>query len=248
MRGLPSPEWDVKGWKLWEQLASHCWTLLDRLRNHALEPKATRMMNELARWFKNRAEHGEAEPLMRRALAIDENNFGSEHPDVARDLNNLALLLRETNRFTEAESLMRRALAIAQKNFVPDHPNVAICFNNLAELFHETNQLAKAEPLHRRALAIDEKSFGPDHPDVAIDLNNLARLLSHMNRLAEAETLSRRHLRIFAEFGRRTRDEHPHFRTAINNYAGLLAAMGFSESEILSRLRSAIECEPDESA
>jgi len=37
---------------------------------------------------------GEAEPLMRRALAIDEASLGPEHPNVARDLNNLAELLR----------------------------------------------------------------------------------------------------------------------------------------------------------
>ena len=39
----------------------------------------------------------EAEPLMRRALAIDEKS-GTEHPNVARDLNNLAQLLKATNR------------------------------------------------------------------------------------------------------------------------------------------------------
>jgi len=49
---------------------------------------------------------------MRRALAIDETSFGTEHPDVARDLNNLARLLHATNRLGEAEPLMRRALAI----------------------------------------------------------------------------------------------------------------------------------------
>jgi hypothetical protein len=81
---------------------------------------------------------------------------------------------------------------------------------------------------------------------VARGLNNLAMLLSDTNRLVEAEPLSRRHLRIFAEFRHRTGHEHPHFRAAINNYAGLLAAMGLSEAEILARLRSAIEGEPDE--
>jgi hypothetical protein len=54
----------------------------------------------------------EAEPLMRRALAIDEASFGAEHPDVARDLNNLAQLLKATNRLPEAEPLLRRALKI----------------------------------------------------------------------------------------------------------------------------------------
>jgi hypothetical protein len=42
----------------------------------------------------------EAEPLMRRALAIDEASFGAEHPDVARDLNSLAQL-KATNRLPD---------------------------------------------------------------------------------------------------------------------------------------------------
>jgi hypothetical protein len=44
----------------------------------------------------------EAEPLYRRALAIDEKSFGPDHPNVARDLNNLAELLRATNRLSVA--------------------------------------------------------------------------------------------------------------------------------------------------
>jgi hypothetical protein len=42
---LPSPHWDKKGWQLWERFAPHCPTLLTRLRDHALKPKATRMIN-----------------------------------------------------------------------------------------------------------------------------------------------------------------------------------------------------------
>jgi Domain of unknown function (DUF4062) len=38
---LASPDdWDEKGWRLWEQLAPHCRTLLDHLSGHVLEPKA----------------------------------------------------------------------------------------------------------------------------------------------------------------------------------------------------------------
>ena len=68
---------------------------------------------------------GEAEPLMRRALAIDEASYGPDHPNVAIDLNNLAPLLQATNRLGEAEPLMRRALAIDEASYGPDHPNVA---------------------------------------------------------------------------------------------------------------------------
>ena len=112
------------------------------------------------------------------------------------------------------------------------HPNVAIALNNLAQLLQATNRLAEAEPLMRRALAIDEKSFGPEHPNVAIRLNNLAALLQTTNRLAEAEPLMRRHVVIFLDFTRRTGHEHPHLRDAFGNYAGLLQAMGKSDTEI----------------
>ena len=44
---------------------------------------------------------------MRRALAIDESNYGAHHPNVAIDLNNLAQLRQASNRLGEAEPLMR---------------------------------------------------------------------------------------------------------------------------------------------
>ena len=95
---------------------------------------------------------GEAEPLDARALAIDEQSYGPDHPKVAIRLNNLAELLQATNWLAEAEPLMRRALAIDEKRYGPDHPNVANRLNNLARLLQETNRLAEAEPLIRRAL------------------------------------------------------------------------------------------------
>jgi tetratricopeptide (TPR) repeat protein len=64
----------------------------------------------------------EAEPLVRRALAIDES-LGPDDPNVASDLNNLAGLLQYTDRYAEAEPLARRALAIQAKNLGPDHPD-----------------------------------------------------------------------------------------------------------------------------
>ena len=42
------------------------------------------------RYFETTNRLAEAEPLMRRALAIDEKSFGPDHPNVASDLDNLA--------------------------------------------------------------------------------------------------------------------------------------------------------------
>ena len=82
-------------------------------------PNVATDLNNLAAIAQATNRLAEAEPLMRRALAIDEKSYGPDHPDVATGLNNLAQLLQATNRLAEAEPLMRRALAIDEKSFGP---------------------------------------------------------------------------------------------------------------------------------
>ena len=81
------------------------------------------VLNNLAQLLQATNRLAEAEPLMRRALAIDEAAYGPGHPDVAIDLNSLALLLMDTNRLSEAEPLMRRGLVILL-SFGFEHPNL----------------------------------------------------------------------------------------------------------------------------
>ncbi|MEQ1906437.1 MAG: tetratricopeptide repeat protein, partial [Pirellulaceae bacterium] len=90
--------------------------------------------NDLGLLENDEANWDAAEPLYRRALAIDEQSYGAEHPYVAIRLNNLALLLYATNRLAEAELLLRRALAIVEQSYGAEHPNVARELNNLAGL------------------------------------------------------------------------------------------------------------------
>ena len=56
------------------------------------------VLNNLAQLLQATHRLAEAEPLVRRALAIDAASYGAEHPSVAIRLNNLVLLLHATNR------------------------------------------------------------------------------------------------------------------------------------------------------
>ena len=203
------------------------------------EENTAAILNNLALLLKATNRLAEAEPLIRRALAIDEKSYGPQHPEVATDLNNLASLLQDTNRLAEAEPLMQRAVAIAEKSYGPQHPEFATYLNNLADLLQATNRLVEAEPLIRQALAIDEKSYGPEHPKVATDLNNLAALLQDTNRLGEAESLMRRAMAIAEKsYG----PEHPDVATHLNNLALLLEATNrLAEAEPLIRRALAID-------
>jgi tetratricopeptide (TPR) repeat protein len=230
--------WD--GWvrheHRWElvPLVAFAWQWLERgaaegayLANQAFGP------------LRNLGNYAEAEPLLRRALAVDERSLGPNHPNVATCLNNLAALLHDTNRLKEAESLYRRALAIDEQSFGANDPRVATCLNNLSQLLQATNRLEEAESLYRRALAIDEQGFGPSHPRVAVHLNNLAELLKATNRLDEAEPFYRRALAI-DENG--LGPNHPRVASHLNNLAQLLQAINRpDEAKALYRRALAID-------
>jgi len=76
---------------------NHIAAIVNFADESSLAESTTRLMSCLAGFLKTRCEFDIAEPLMRRALAIDEQSYGAEHPSVAIDLNNLALLLQDTN-------------------------------------------------------------------------------------------------------------------------------------------------------
>ncbi len=182
---------------------------------------AAAAMNNRAMAMKEQHRMAEAEPLLRRVLAIDQKVFGPEHPQVAAGLNNLALLLLDTNRLAEAEPLMRQAQSIWEKSLGAEHPQVATALSNLALLLQNTNRPAEAEPLSRRALMISEKVLDPNHPDVALRLGNLATLLQETNRCAEAEPMHRRALAIREKA---QGHDHPDVARDLNNLAHLLIA------------------------
>ena len=225
---------DLARWQECEEQQRHALSEATALPSAKLVAAAS---NNLAALLKDTNRLEEAEPLMRRALAINEAAFGEQHPTVATDLNNLAMLLQETNRIGEAEPLMRRALETDVVAYGERHPRVAIRLNNLARLLKDTNRVEEAEPLMRRALEIDVAAYGEQHPTVALRLNNLAMLLRDTNRVEEAEPLIRRALEIDeAAYGER----HPTVATDLNNLAMLLHDTNrVEEAELL--LRRALE-------
>ena len=174
---------DVRDWPVLEPLAAHVESLcrfgVDAGKTSQEYP-TSRLLSDLGLLYLNRARYTAAEPLMRRALQIDELSFGEDHPEVAIDLNNLAQLLQATNRLSEAEPLMRRSLQIDELSFDEDHPNVAIRLNNLALLLKATNRLSEAEPLMRRMVLIFGnfgKTTGHKHPRMDAACNNYIALL-----------------------------------------------------------------------
>lgn len=149
-----------------------------------------------------KGDYQAAEPLLRKALAMQRKRLGDEHPDVARSVTQLARLLREKGEYADAEILFKEALAVKRKLLGDEHPDVALALNSLALLYREQGDLAGAEALFRQALELGNKVMGAKHPEVALTKERLALVLKERGDYAAAESLLLEALTFYeVEFG-----------------------------------------------
>jgi len=111
-------------------------------------------LNKRAMQFLARGRYAQAEPLLKRALAIQEKDFGSNHPATVSNLGSLANLYALQGQYAQAESFYRRALVTQEKTLGPDHPKIAMLLENIARIYRKTGREQEAEGLARRAVTI----------------------------------------------------------------------------------------------
>jgi len=182
--------------------------------------------------------YDEAEPNLKRSLAIRRKVLPAGHPDIAASLNDLAQLLLLQNKLSEADPLQRESLAIDRATLPAGHPNIASNLDNLAKIRLAEDKPAEAEPLFREALAIRRAAYPAQHAVIGLGLNNLANTLRAQNKLTEAEPLQREALAINRAA---LPAGHPHIAIGLNSLGLLLSAQNkLAEAEPLYREALAI--------
>ena len=124
------------------------------------DPRYAVSLNNLALLYKTRGRYGDAEPLYKQSLGIEEKALGPEHPSVATSLNNLAALYKARGRYGDAEPLYNQSLGIMEKALGPEHPHVAISLNNLANVLRKTGRDVEAARMEARVKAMRDR-----HPE-----------------------------------------------------------------------------------
>jgi len=102
----------------------------------------------------------EAEPIIRRALDIDERSYGPDHPNIAIRLANLSTLLVAKDRLVEAEPLMRRRFKILLRHTRKtgyQHPQA---FNALESYFGLLRMLGLGEEEIMRRCSVGMEDDG----------------------------------------------------------------------------------------
>ncbi len=132
--------------------------------------------------FFQQGRYGDAEPALRRALAIYERALGEQSPEVAVHLNDLSVALYAQGKLAEAEPVAARALRLREATVGPSHPDTALSLDNLATVYRAQRRLADAAGLHERALAIREQAYGRDNPMVGDSLLGLGAVYREQGR------------------------------------------------------------------
>jgi Tetratricopeptide repeat len=90
---------DYRNWPRCQQYLPHAQVCVYLINTWEFTfPEARRLLNEIAYYLVDRAQYAEAEPLFKRAIAIDEKVLGPEHPNTQTIRENYANLLRDMNK------------------------------------------------------------------------------------------------------------------------------------------------------
>jgi tetratricopeptide (TPR) repeat protein len=160
-------------------------------------PRVAILLHEYALTLRAEKHDVEAEPLLRRALAIQLSGVKAEPQVTIGILNTLGNLLEGARKLDEAEKLERTALALSAEKFGPESTQLAMTCTNLADVLWNKKNLQGAGLLYRRAIAIDASLYGPERPETAADIANLGMLMRDAGQSAAGDELLRQALSIY---------------------------------------------------
>ncbi len=131
----------------------------------------------------------------RKALDIQVNHFGEQHPDTAETISNIAATYDRRGNQEEALKYFNQALEIRQQLFGDQHADTATSFNNIGTSYYEAQRYAEAIRYLEKAFEVRLQVLGEEHPDTNDSLYNLAVCLTNLKKLKDAYERVSRHLK-----------------------------------------------------
>jgi tetratricopeptide (TPR) repeat protein len=226
---FPSDGDEPAWWPRCAQLLPHAQAVSDHARRLGVTSvDLARLLNNAGVYLFARAlDFRRAQELHEQALAMFQQLYGGDHPEVAASLNNIAVAMAEQGKHKSALEVLERALAMFERLYEGDHPRVAATMSHLAgEVGTQAGQQERARALYEQALEMFQRLYEGDHPEVARVLNNLA---AHLQRQGDNERARALDEQALAMRQRLYEGDRPDIAHNLNNLAGDLRALGDNE-------------------
>ncbi len=191
---LPEEPEQPRSWPQSARLAAHARTAAEHTTN---AQRASKLLFWLGEYSFARVELTVAREYLQRALTVEENAYGPNHPASASALANLGLVHLRLGELAAARDLQQRALTIFEKELGADHTEVALTLGNLGNTLNQLGEPTTASEYLQRALDMQERAYGPNHPEVASTLTNLAIAQQDLGEPTTARKNLQRALTIF---------------------------------------------------
>ena len=191
--------------------------------------EVARLLDDLGQDYERQQQWLLAKQTYERALAIDRDILGNDHPRVASHLHNLAIVAQNMGDLKRAETLYREAIAGEERAFGDQHPETAAAQGNYALLLDREGRLAEAEPLLREALDVALKVWGADNFNVGYARVSLAMVLHDEGEWGAAESQFRQALAIY---DKSLPANHPYRAAALMHLARLLVDRGRAQEAL----------------
>ncbi len=197
------------------------------------------MLSVIGRVWRSLGAPDRAAPLLRRALAMREELFGTSHVLTAQSRFHLGMARHDQGRYKEAAALLEASVAGFRSGADRATPEQGEGLYTLASFRMAHQDYAAAELLYHEALAVRRALYGENHPKVAASLSGVGSARQAQGDLAGAERLVRRALRIQrAHYG----EDHPKLAPDLKALGSVLYEQGEPEAaEVLYRQALALQ-------
>jgi len=152
-------------------------------------------LNGLAILYNESGRGAEAEPLLRRALSINES--AASRPTY---LHNLAVALQDQGKFEEAISVHEDAIEAFEEQFGRAYPGRASAMARYAFSLHLSGNYEEAVAMHEEALALRRDILPEEHPHIASSLIRYGWLEAERGNGARAEEMVREGMAMLGQF------------------------------------------------
>ncbi len=125
--------------------------------------------------------------LFQRAIHINEQGLGLEHPRVAEGLHGLAVLYMKQGEDAQAEPLYTQALSIREQRLGPCHPETAHSLHDFARFRQKQGLVNEAIAFAERALTIRTQIHGTEHPETMATSTLYTQLCQEQATMREGE-------------------------------------------------------------
>jgi len=190
-------------------------------------------------------KYAEAEPVLHRALTLNEQLYGKEDIKTSESYLDFGKCNEGLQKYDDALSNYSSALSIAENLLGTDHRQTVPALVRLAILYEKQGSADKSKAFTDRALAIARKEQGRNAAEVAATLVDLANFYRDTRKFEQAEPIYKQLLFIRESGGSIPRD----VANTYESYARLLNSTGqTAEAQRLEARSLVIRAEePDDS-